>query len=151
MTHLGPDRRRSHRDRRRSDVGPVFLRTSEAAALIGIAANTLRAWERRYDLTVKRTADTKTAHRRYERKEVLAIRDAVAEGLLGESAVTRAKELVASGRYDDPPAVRARIIRLEKHVVASEKELMRLREAIEELTTTINGLVLGLQQGRQTQ
>ena len=54
------------------------LKTSEAAAVLNVSPNTLRAWERRFGYPKpQRTAGK---HRLYTHGEVAALRDALQEG-----------------------------------------------------------------------
>jgi DNA-binding transcriptional MerR regulator len=66
------------------------LKTSEAAALLNVGANTLRAWERRFDYP--KPQRTPGGHRVYLHGEVAALRDALRDGLSISSAVSRARE-----------------------------------------------------------
>ena len=66
------------------------LKTSEAAAVLNVSPNTLRAWERRFGYPKpQRTAGK---HRLYTHGEVAALRDALQEGLSISSAISRARE-----------------------------------------------------------
>ena len=67
-----------------------FLKTSEAAALLNVSPNTLRAWERRFGYPKPQRSPGK--HRLYTHGEVAALRDALQEGLSISSAVSRARE-----------------------------------------------------------
>lgn len=67
-----------------------FLKTSEAAALLNVSPNTLRAWERRFGYPKPQRSPGK--HRLYTYGEVAALRDALQEGLSISSAVSRARE-----------------------------------------------------------
>jgi len=66
------------------------LKTSEAAALLNVSANTLRAWERRFEYPQPQRTPGK--HRVYVYGEVAALRDALRDGLSISSAVSRARE-----------------------------------------------------------
>ena len=69
------------------------LKTSEAATMLNVSANTLRAWERRFGSPVpQRTAGN---HRVYVHGEVAALRD----GLSISSAVSRARESLRSDTH----------------------------------------------------
>ena len=73
------------------------LKTSEAAAMLNVSANTLRAWERRFDYPQpQRTAGK---HRVYVYGEVAALRDALRDGLSISSAVSRARESLRSDTH----------------------------------------------------
>jgi DNA-binding transcriptional MerR regulator len=71
-----------------------FLKTSEAASLLNVSPNTLRAWERRFGFPKPQRSPGK--HRLYMHGEVAALRDALQEGLSISSAVSRAREGMAS-------------------------------------------------------
>ncbi len=66
------------------------LKTSEAASLLNVSPNTLRAWERRFGYPAPQRSPGK--HRLYTHGEVAALRDALQEGLSISSAVSRARE-----------------------------------------------------------
>src|ERR671934_2642596 len=67
-----------------------YLKTSEAAALLNVSPNTLRAWERRFGFPKPQRSPGK--HRLYTHGEIAALRDALQEGLSISSAVSRARE-----------------------------------------------------------
>jgi MerR family transcriptional regulator, light-induced transcriptional regulator len=70
------------------------LKTSEAASVLNVSPNTLRAWERRFGYPKpQRTAGK---HRLYTHGEVAALRDALQEGLSISSAISRARESLSS-------------------------------------------------------
>ncbi|MBV9819263.1 MAG: MerR family transcriptional regulator [Solirubrobacterales bacterium] len=70
-----------------------YLKTSEAAALLNVSPNTLRAWERRFDFPKPQRSPGK--HRLFTHGEVAALRDALQEGLSISSAISRAREGMA--------------------------------------------------------
>jgi DNA-binding transcriptional MerR regulator len=70
-----------------------YLKTSEAAALLNVSPNTLRAWERRFGFPQPQRSPGK--HRLFTHGEVAALRDALQEGLSISSAVSRAREGLA--------------------------------------------------------
>jgi DNA-binding transcriptional MerR regulator len=70
------------------------LKTSEAAALLNVSPNTLRAWERRFGYPKPRRSAGQ--HRLYTHGEVAALRDALQQGLSISSAVSRAREALSS-------------------------------------------------------
>jgi DNA-binding transcriptional MerR regulator len=67
-----------------------YLKTSEAAHLLSVSPNTLRAWERRFGFP--KPQRSRGRHRLYTHGEVAALRDALHEGLSISSAVSRARE-----------------------------------------------------------
>jgi DNA-binding transcriptional MerR regulator len=70
------------------------LKTSEAAALLNVSPNTLRAWERRFGYP--RPQRSAGRHRLYTHGEVAALREALAQGLSISSAVSRAREALST-------------------------------------------------------
>src|SRR5215208_4914950 len=66
------------------------LKTSEAAAVLNVSPNTLRAWERRFGYPKPQRSPGK--HRLYTHGEIAALRDALQEGLSISSAISRARE-----------------------------------------------------------
>ncbi|MDQ3722001.1 MAG: MerR family DNA-binding transcriptional regulator [Actinomycetota bacterium] len=80
------------------------LKTSEAAALLNVSSNTLRAWERRFGYPEpQRSAG---GHRLYAHGEVAALRDALRQGLSISSAVSRAREALSTDTYPTAPSAR---------------------------------------------
>ncbi len=71
-----------------------YLKTSEAAALLNVSPNTLRAWERRFGFP--KPARSQGKHRLFTHGEVAALRDALRDGLSISSAVSRAREGLAT-------------------------------------------------------
>jgi len=70
------------------------LKTSEAASLLNVSPNTLRAWERRFNFP--KPTRSPGRHRLYTYGEVAALRDALHEGLSISSAVSVAREGLSS-------------------------------------------------------
>lgn len=70
------------------------LKTSEAATLLNVSPNTLRAWERRFGYPKPQRSPGQ--HRLYTHGEVAALRDALQEGLSISSAVSRAREALSA-------------------------------------------------------
>ncbi|HWC85450.1 MAG TPA: MerR family DNA-binding transcriptional regulator [Solirubrobacteraceae bacterium] len=71
-----------------------YLKTSEAAALLNVSPNTLRAWERRFGFPKPQRSPGR--HRLFTHGEVASLRDALQEGLSISSAVSRAREGLAT-------------------------------------------------------
>jgi MerR family transcriptional regulator, light-induced transcriptional regulator len=80
------------------DHGAVrTLKTSEAAALLNVSPNTLRAWERRFGYP--RPQRSAGRHRLYTHGEIVALRDALQQGLSISSAVSRAREALSTDTH----------------------------------------------------
>src|SRR5205807_2511664 len=71
-----------------------YLKTSEAAALLKVSPNTLRAWERRFGFPKPQRSPGK--HRLFTHGEIASLRDALQEGLSISSAVSRVREGLAA-------------------------------------------------------
>jgi DNA-binding transcriptional MerR regulator len=71
-----------------------YLKTTEAAALLEVAPNTLRAWERRFGFPTPELSAG--GHRSYTHGEVAALRAALREELSISSAVERARAGLAA-------------------------------------------------------
>ena len=115
-----------------SALGSVrFLKTSEAAALLNVSPNTLRAWERRFGYPKPQRSPGR--HRLYTHGEVAALRDALQEGLSISSAVSRARE----GLSGDHEALVAVLAGFERERAAAALEaalaLRSLERSVEEV------------------
>ena len=73
------------------------LKTSEAAALLHVSPNTVRAWERRFGYPQPGRSPGK--HRLYNYAEVAALRDALEKGLSISSAVSVARDAFGADAY----------------------------------------------------
>ena len=73
------------------------LKTSEAATLLNVSPNTLRAWERRFGYPKPQRSAGR--HRLYTHGEVAALRDALQQGLSISSAVSRAREALSTDTH----------------------------------------------------
>jgi MerR family transcriptional regulator, light-induced transcriptional regulator len=71
-----------------------YLKTTEAATLLNVSPNTLRAWERRFGFP--RPQRSPGGHRSYAHGEVAALREALQGGVSISSAVPRARAGVAA-------------------------------------------------------
>jgi MerR family transcriptional regulator, light-induced transcriptional regulator len=70
------------------------LRTNEAAVMLNVSSNTLRSWERRFGFPKPQRSPG--GHRLFAHGEVRTLRDALRDGLSISSAVSRAREGLAS-------------------------------------------------------
>jgi DNA-binding transcriptional MerR regulator len=66
-----------------------YLKTTEAATLLDVAPNTLRVWERRFGFP--RPQRSPGGHRSYTHGEVVALQEALHQGLSISAAVRRAR------------------------------------------------------------
>src|SRR3954469_25611611 len=66
------------------------MKTSEAAFLLNVSPNTLRAWERRFGFPRPRRSPGR--QRLYSQAEITALGDALGEGLSISSAVSVARD-----------------------------------------------------------
>jgi len=73
------------------------LKTSEAALMLNVSPNTLRAWERRFGYPKPQRSAGR--HRLYTHGEVSALRDALQQGLSISSAVSRAREALSADTH----------------------------------------------------
>ncbi|CAA9519914.1 MAG: hypothetical protein AVDCRST_MAG53-3231 [uncultured Solirubrobacteraceae bacterium] len=121
----------------------VEIRTTTAAALLGVSPSTLRTWERRYGFPQPRRSTG--GHRQYERAVVEALRDAYAETGHAASAVELAR---TRGGGPAPPSrarLRAALTAFDEdaagRVVAEALAARALEVVVEELVLTgVDGL-----------
>jgi MerR family transcriptional regulator, light-induced transcriptional regulator len=73
------------------------LRTSEAAAYLNVSPNTLRAWEQRFGFPLPQRSPGR--HRLYSFAELMALREALSNGLAVSSAVSAARDATAADEY----------------------------------------------------
>jgi MerR family transcriptional regulator, light-induced transcriptional regulator len=73
------------------------LKTSEAAAMLNVSPNTLRAWERRFGYPKPQRSAGR--HRLYTHGEVVSLRDALQQGLSISSAISRAREALSTDTH----------------------------------------------------
>jgi DNA-binding transcriptional MerR regulator len=107
------------------------LKTSEAAALLHVRPNTLRAWERRFGYP--KPQSPAGGHRLYPHVEVIALRDALQQGLSNAAAVSRAREVLSA----DTPALVGALAALEldraDSAMRSALELRCMERSVEEV------------------
>jgi MerR family transcriptional regulator, light-induced transcriptional regulator len=108
-----------------------FLKTSEAAALLNVSPNTLRAWERRFGYPKPQRSPGR--HRLYTYGEIASLRDALHEGLSISSAVSRAREGLTADTHSLVGALTS--FELERADMAMEAALAlrSLERAVEEV------------------
>ena len=123
-------------DREEASVGEELLRPSEAAARLGMAANTLRVYSTRFAALLSPPAARPTAgragrpgHRLYSPEDVALLeraRDLVAGGLTYEEALARLRSglaptdpaRLAAGLLSSPPELAAHLTTLRQAVDA---------------------------------
>jgi DNA-binding transcriptional MerR regulator len=72
------------------------LRLDEAAAVLGVSPDTVRAWEQRFGYP--HSIFGAAGQRRYARGELIALRDSLEAGLSVASAIDKARALVTDSR-----------------------------------------------------
>jgi DNA-binding transcriptional MerR regulator len=73
----------------------AYLRTAEAARLLNVSPNTLRAWERRFGFP--QPTRSEGGHRQFRRGEIASLRDALRSGLSISSAIAHARDDAIAG------------------------------------------------------
>lgn len=71
-----------------------MLKMQDAATLLNVSPSTLRGWERRFGYPVP--LRTVGGHRLYQRGEIMALREALQEGLSIAAAIGRARESIGT-------------------------------------------------------
>jgi DNA-binding transcriptional MerR regulator len=108
-----------------------YLKTSEAATLLNVSPNTLRAWERRFGFPKPQRSPGK--HRLFTHGEVAALRDALQEGLSISSAVSRAREGLAA----DSNSLVGALVSFEReradHAIEAALALRSVERSVEEV------------------
>lgn len=107
------------------------LKTSEAAALLDVSPNTLRAWERRFGYPKPQRSAGK--HRLYTYGEVAALRDALQQGLSISSAVSRAREALSTDTHTLVGALAGFELDRADNAMESALALRSLERCVEEV------------------
>jgi DNA-binding transcriptional MerR regulator len=107
------------------------LKTSEAAAVLNVSPNTLRAWERRFGYP--KPQRSKGKHRLYTHGEIAALRDALLEGLSISSAISRARESVAADTHVLVGALSAFELDRADHAMEGALSMRSVERALEEV------------------
>ncbi len=117
-----------------------FLKTSEAATLLNVSPNTLRAWERRFGFPKPQRSPGQ--HRLYTYGEVAGLRDALQDGLSISSAVSRAREGLASDGNTLAGALSAFERERAEMAIEATLSLRSVERTVEEvLLPTLDGIV----------
>ena len=115
------------------------LKTSEAAALLRVRPETLRAWERRFGYPNPQSPPGD--RRLYSHGEVVALRDALEQGLSIASAVSRAREALST----DTSTLVGALARLEldraNSVMESALALCPMERSVEEVLLPALGAI----------
>jgi DNA-binding transcriptional MerR regulator len=107
------------------------LKTSEAASLLNVSPNTLRAWERRFGYPKPQRSVGK--HRLYTHGEIAALRDALQEGLSISSAVSVAREGLSSETHSLVGALNSLELERADEALEAALALRSLERAVEEV------------------
>ena len=107
------------------------LKTSEAAQLLNVSPNTLRAWERRFGYPKPQRSAGR--HRLYTYGEVAALRDALQQGLSISSAVSRAREALSTDTHTLVGALAAFELDRADSAMESALALRSLERSVEEV------------------
>ena len=107
------------------------LKTSEAASLLNVSPNTLRAWERRFGYPQPQRSAGR--HRLYTYGEVAALRDALQQGLSISSAVSRAREALSTDTHTLVGALAAFELDRADAAMESALALRTLERSVEEV------------------
>jgi DNA-binding transcriptional MerR regulator len=109
------------------------LKTSEAAALLNVSPNTLRAWEERFGYP--RPQRSPGRHRLYTYAEIDALRGALSDGLSVSSAVSAARDAVTTD-------VHALVMALSTFKRARADAVMEASLALGSMENAVDGLLL---------
>lgn len=107
------------------------LKTSEAASLLNVSPNTLRAWERRFGYPKPQRSAGR--HRLYTHGEVSALRDALQQGLSISSAVSRAREALSTDTHTLVGALASFELERADAAMESALALRSLERSVEEV------------------
>ena len=117
------------------------LKTSEAAALLGVTPSTLRAWERRFGFP--RPQRSPGGHRFYTHGEVAALREALQGGLSISSAVARARAAVATDTNSLVKALLAYDRERADYAIETALALRSVERVVEEILLPGLELIVG--------
>jgi len=107
------------------------LKTSEAALMLNVSPNTLRAWERRFGYPKPQRSAGR--HRLYTHGEVSALRDALQQGLSISSAVSRAREALSTDTHSLVGALSAFELDRADAAMESALALRSVERSVEEV------------------
>jgi MerR family transcriptional regulator, light-induced transcriptional regulator len=107
------------------------LKTSEAASLLNVSPNTLRAWERRFGFPRPQRSSGK--HRLYPRAEIMALRAALEGGRPISSAVSVASDQTAASAHGLFAALMSFREELADEAMEASLALRSLERSLEEV------------------
>jgi MerR family transcriptional regulator, light-induced transcriptional regulator len=111
------------------------IRTNAAAAMLGVSANTLRGWERRFGYPTPRR--TEGGHRQFELAEIETLRQAFAQTHDIASAVSIARE-----RGDGPPSGARLADALRAFLADAADRVLEESLALRSLERTVESVLL---------
>jgi DNA-binding transcriptional MerR regulator len=115
------------------------LKTSEAAALLNVSPNTLRAWERRFGYPKPQRSAGR--HRLYTHGDIAALCDALQQGLSISSAVSRAREASSTDSHTLAGALAAFDLDRADSAMEAALALRSVERSVEEvLLPSLDGL-----------
>jgi DNA-binding transcriptional MerR regulator len=115
------------------------LKTSEAAALLNVSPNTLRAWERRFGYPQPQRSAGR--HRLYTHTDIAALCDALQQGLSISSAVSRAREASSTDNHTLAGALAAFDLDRADSAMEAALALRSVERSVEEdLLPSLDGL-----------
>lgn len=111
------------------------IRTTAAAAMLGVSASTLRSWERRYGFPVPQRTDG--GHRQYALEEVEALRGALGRTSDASAAVAIARRGGGAAQASPHDALRRALVRFDEdaadRVVEESMQLRSLERTVDEV------------------
>ncbi len=114
------------------------VKTSEAAAMLNVSPNTLRAWERRFGYPIPQRSAGR--HRLYTYGEVVALHDALQHGLSISSAVSAAREALSTETYTLVGALVAFDFDRADNAMKLALALRSIERCVEEVTLPVRGV-----------
>jgi hypothetical protein len=110
-----------------------MMTISEAAAVLNVSSTTIRSWEQRFGYPIPQRSPG--GHRRFVYGEIVALREGLAEGLSISSAVSRARDGLASDSRGLVAALRGYDSTRADQAIEAALALRSLERTVEEVIT----------------